>query len=207
MAATIRDYRPGDEAGAYYVCLKTGNNGDDGEAFYQDDPDALGRIYVGPYLRFEPQLALILEDEEGICGYALAALDSRNFYARYENEWLPELQSQFPPPAGSPSTWNRVQAVHNQYHHPECFCPPPYDAYPAHLHIDLIARAQRQGYGRRMMNEVMDRLRQRGAPGVHLGMAGNNNRAYQFYSSLGFHELCRRGEGDDETLSMGKRFM
>jgi GNAT superfamily N-acetyltransferase len=206
MGATIRDYRSGDDAGAYYVCLKTGNNGDDGEAFYREDPDALGRIYVGPYLKFEPRFALILEDDEGVCGYALAAFDSRDFYHRYEQEWLPEVQSQFPAPKGDPSSWNRVQTIHHQYHHPEYYCPEPYEVYPAHLHIDLIARAHRQGHGRRMMLEVMDRLRKRGAPGVHLGMAGNNDRAYQFYTTLGFHELCRRGEGDDETLYMGKRF-
>jgi ribosomal protein S18 acetylase RimI-like enzyme len=206
MSATFRDYRPGDEAGAYYVCLKTGNNGDDGESFYQDDPDALGRIFVGPYLRFEPSLALILEDDEGICGYALAALDSRKFYQRYVKEWLPELQAQFPPPAGDPSAWNRSQAIHYLYHHPDPYCPEPYDVYPAHLHIDLIARAHRQGHGRRMMDELMDRLRAKGSPGVHLGMAPNNDRAFKFYTTLGFVELCRHGEGDDETLYMGKRF-
>ena len=56
MATTIRDYRPGDQAAAYFVCLKTGNQGDDGEPFYKEDPDALGRIFVGPYLQFEPGL-------------------------------------------------------------------------------------------------------------------------------------------------------
>src|SRR5204863_27494 len=78
--------RPGDQPGAYYVCLKTGDHGKDGEAFYREDPDALGRIFVGPYLAYEPELSLILEDKEGICGYALGAFDSRAFYARYEAE-------------------------------------------------------------------------------------------------------------------------
>lgn len=206
MGAIIRDYRPGDEGPAYYVCLKTGNNGDDGEPYYRDDPDALGRIFVGPYLRFEPSLALILEDELGVCGYALAALDSRKFYDRYEKEWLPDLQAQFPEPTGDPATWSRAQAIHYLYHHPDPYWPDPYEDYPAHLHIDLIARAHRQGHGRRMMIELMDRLRAQGAPGVHLGMAVNNDRAHQFYTVLGFVDLCRHGTGDDETLYMGKRF-
>lgn len=51
---TIRPAQPGDESGAYYVCLKTGDHGQDGEPYYGDDPDALGRIYVGPYLRSNP---------------------------------------------------------------------------------------------------------------------------------------------------------
>ena len=76
---TIRPARSGDQAGAYYVCLKTGDFGKDGEPFYREDPDALGRIFVGPYLAYEPELSLILEDAQGICGYALGAFDSRFF--------------------------------------------------------------------------------------------------------------------------------
>src|SRR3954468_8101712 len=102
---TIRPAKIGDEAGAYHVCLKTGDNGADGEAFYREHPDALGRIYVGPYLAFEPQTSLILQDDVGICGYSLGALDSRKFYERYEKEWRPKLMVQFPAPAGEPSQW------------------------------------------------------------------------------------------------------
>ncbi len=205
MGAKIRDYRPGDEAAAYYVCLKTGNQGDDGEPYYREDPDALGRIFTGPYMRFEPELALMLEDEQGVCGYALGALDSRQFYDRYEKEWRPELCERFPDPPGDPSSWTRVQAIHHLYHHPDYYCPEPYDEYPAHLHIDLMPRAHRQGYGTRMMNELIERIRAKGAPGVHLGMAASNDRAHQFYLTLGFADLCRQGTGDDETLYMGKR--
>ena len=72
MDAEIRDYRIGDEEAAYYICMKTGDYGKDGEPYFSEDPDALGRIYVGPYLEFEPELALILEDQDGVCGYAMA---------------------------------------------------------------------------------------------------------------------------------------
>ena len=37
---TIRRARSTDQAAAYYVCLKTGDHGRDGEPFYRDDPDA-----------------------------------------------------------------------------------------------------------------------------------------------------------------------
>jgi ribosomal protein S18 acetylase RimI-like enzyme len=205
MSTIIRDYRPGDEGAAYHVCLKTGNNGDDGEAFYREDPDALGRIYVGPYLRFEAELALMLEDHDGICGYALGALDSRDFYERYEQEWLPQIQAKFAAPTGDPAKWTRVQSAHYVYHHPDCFCPEPYAEYPAHLHIDLLPRVHRQGHGKQMIAELIRRLTVKGANGVHLGMGGGNDRAYQFYRSLGFEELCRRGEREEETIYMGKR--
>jgi len=200
---TIRSARPGDERGAYYVCLKTGNYGKDGEAFYQDDPEALGRIFVGPYLAFEPGLSLILEDAEGICGYALGTFDSRAFYARYESEWRPKLCAQYPEPKGDPAQWTRAQQVYSWYHHPDYFMPEPYEKYPSHLHIDLMERAQGRGFGRRMLGQVMENLRRRGSPGAHLGVSLVNTPAIGFYQRLGFHELVRVGTGNDGCLYMG----
>lgn len=202
----IRLAKPGDEPGAYYVCLKTGDHGDDGESFYRDDPDALGRIFVGPYLAFEPGLSLLLEDDDGICGYALAALDSRAFYARCEREWRPRLCARFPEPAGDAATWTRTEQAHHAYHHPDYFCPEPYEAYPSHLHIDLLPRAQGRGYGRRMMERLLDALRARGSPGAHLGVSTRNARAAGFYGHLGFRELVRVGTAASGCIYMGRRF-
>jgi ribosomal protein S18 acetylase RimI-like enzyme len=196
----IRSARTGDQAAAYYVCLKTGDHGRDGEPFYREDPDALGRHFVGPYLKFEPELSLMLDDEQGICGYALGAFDSQSFYARYEAEWRPDLCTRFPNPQGDPRQWTRVQEVYSWYHHPDYFWPKPYAAYPSHLHIDLLERARGRGYGRLMLEEVMARVRQRGSPGVHVGVSALNESAPGFYKRLGFRELVRH----DNVIYMGK---
>lgn len=201
----IRLAGPGDEPGAYYVCLKTGNHGDDGEALYRDDPDALGRIYVGPYLAFEPDLSLILEDEEGICGYALGALDSRVFYARYEAEWRPRICARKQAPTGDSRQWTLAQRVHYAYHHPDYFWPEPYSDYPSHLHIDLLPRAQGCGWGRRLLERNLETLRRRGSPGAHLAVSALNTRAIGFYKRLGFRELTRAGPEDDTCLYMGMK--
>jgi ribosomal protein S18 acetylase RimI-like enzyme len=201
---TIRLARAGDEPGAYHVCLKTGDYGKDGEPFYREDPDALGRIFVGPYLAFEPEISFILEDKQGICGYALGAFDSRHFFARYEQEWRPKLCAQFPAPTGDPTRWTRAQQVHYLYHHPDYFTPEPYETYPSHLHIDLLERARGRGIGRQMLERVMDLLRQRGSPGAHLGVSLLNAPAFGFYERLGFRELIRVGAGSDGCIYMGK---
>lgn len=201
---TLRTGRPGDEPGAYFVCLKTGNYGQDGEPFYREDPDALGRVFVGPYLAFETELSLILEDAEGICGYAFGALDSRAFYDRFESKWRPKLCAQFPEPTGDPAKWSRVEQMYYVYHHPDYFCPEPYEQYPSHLHIDLLPRAQGRGMGRRMMERVMEKLREQGSPGAHLGLSVFNERAFGFYQRLGFKELARAGTGPDACIYMGK---
>ena len=134
-----------------------------------------------------------MEDDEGVCGYCLAALDSRAFYARYDRQWRPRLCEQFPRPSGDPANWTRAETVHSWYHQPEYFCPEPYEAYPSHMHIDLLERARGQGVGRRMMEQLMDELRRRGSPGAHLAVSVLNTPALGFYRRLGFHELARTG--------------
>ncbi len=199
----IRPYRPGDESAASDVCLRTGDHGADGTPFYQDDPDALARIYVFPYLEYAPHLALMLEDAEGVCGYAMAVEDSRAFFDHYERVCRPRLCERFPAPTGPRSSWSRVDNVHWLYHHPDYHCPEPYAQYPSHLHIDLLPRAQGKGRGRRMIETLLHQLRVRNSPGVHLGMSALNTPAYGFYRALGFAELDRDGEGVDEAIYLG----
>jgi ribosomal protein S18 acetylase RimI-like enzyme len=186
----IRRAESRDRDAAYEVCLKTGDDGRDATDLYED-PAALGRIFVGPYIELEPELAFVLEDKSGVCGYVLGALDSRHFYQGYLEQWLPELQRQFPEPGGDPTGWSRTAKIYHDYHHPDVFCPEPYELYPSHLHIDLLPRAQGRGWGRRMMDRLMEVLRTKGSPGVHLGVGQVNERAATFYRKLGFAELAR----------------
>lgn len=197
----IRQARPEDEAALYEVCLKTGRSGEDATDLYRDDPRALGHVYAGPYLRLEPELALVLEDAQGVCGYALGALDSRSYYARYLSEWLPPLRARIADPAGDPAMWTAAQRCHHQLHHPAPFVPAREPEFPAHLHIDLLPRAQGQGNGRRLMSTLLARMAARGSPGVHLGVGLANARAIAFYEKLGFEEL----ERTPDALWMGKR--
>ncbi len=202
----IRQGSREDRAAAYYVCLKTGDHGGDGEPFYQDDPDALGRVFVGPYLEFESELSLILEGDQGICGYALGALDSKSFYARYDAHWRPALCAQYPMPLGEPSHWSRTQTVHASYHQPNYFCPQPYEHYPSHLHIDLLQPARGRGLGRRMVESILAKLESRGSRGVHLAVSSSNTPAIGFYKKLGFRELITIGSTAGGSVYMGLMF-
>ena len=187
---TVRLARPSDRAACYEVCLRTGDSGRDATSLHSD-PEALGNVYVGAYLAFEPAFALVLEDDGGVCGYALGALDTRSFHARYIKEWLPPLRALRPAPPPPASAWSRDEQLWNLYHHPELFVPDPYAPYPSHLHIDLLPRAQGRGCGRAMMDELLERLKAAGSTGVHLAMAADNHRAAGFYARIGFHELAR----------------
>jgi len=196
----IRRCESRDVDAVYDVCLRTGDNGNDASQFF-DDPKAIGHIFVGPYMKIEPGLAFVLEDEQGVCGYVLGALDSKTFYDACLKRWLPDIRQNHPEPQGDPATWTRTQKVYYEYYHPEIFCPEPYGQYPSHLHIDLLSRAQGRGQGKEMIRVLLSELAAKGSPGVHLGLGATNTRAEHFYKKLAFHELARVSD----VLYLGRR--
>ena len=197
----IRPYLPSDFDAVYRVCLHTGDAGHDASHLI-DDPAILGHLYVGPYVTLEPELAFVLEDEQGVCGYVLGALDSGAFFRRYREEWLPPLQARYPDPPGDPSTWSPMERLYHHLHHPRAKFPAELADYPSHLHIDLLPRAQARGNGRRMMRRLLAALRERGSHGVFLGVSPKNHRAIAFYKKLGFMQLATAAEHSADTLYM-----
>ncbi|MBU6401976.1 MAG: GNAT family N-acetyltransferase [Verrucomicrobia bacterium] len=202
-AFRIRPYEPSDEAAVYAVCLQTGDAGRDATRLYTD-PRALGHVFVGPYLHLEPELAFVLADAAGVCGYVLGALDSAKFYRACLERWLPPLRQQHPKPGGDPARWTPTQRLYHAYHHPEVYFPDSFKDYPSHLHIDLLPRAQGRGWGARMVGRLIDCLAARGSVGVHLGLSAANLRADRFYRKLGFIELARVGVEHPQTVYLGK---
>ncbi|MGH3647313.1 MAG: GNAT family N-acetyltransferase [Micromonosporaceae bacterium] len=185
----IGPYRPADRAALYRICLATGDSGGDATGLYRD-LDLLGHVYVGPYLTLEPSLAFVLADAEGPSGYVLGALDTADFEARAERDWWPGLRERYPAPdpANRPH-WTGDQRLAGQIHWPHRTPAELVEAYPSHLHIDLLPRAQGGGHGRRMMETLLAALRERGSTGVHLGVGRRNARAVAFYRRLGFTEI------------------
>ena len=51
---------------------------------------------MGPYLELSRDLSFVLEDNEGVCGYVLAAQDSLLFYEQLRSHWLTQLEGKYP---------------------------------------------------------------------------------------------------------------
>ena len=197
--AVIRPYHPDDLDALYRVCLETGDAGRDATALH-DDPTLLGHVYAAPYALFEPELAFVLEDGEGVGGYVLGALDTAAFDARLEQEWWPALRSRYPlpPPDGADTADTLLVHMIHRPHHRD---PAVLASHPSHLHIDLVARCQGRGDGRRLLEALFEALRAAGSSGVHLGVSTRNKRAIGFYRHLGFEELT----ANDWIIEFGTR--
>lgn len=73
----IRHYRPEDFDAVSRVCLLTGDAGQDATGLHSSD-ELIPDTWVRPYLRFEPDLAWVVDDA-GVDGYLVATADSRAF--------------------------------------------------------------------------------------------------------------------------------
>ena len=193
---SIRSYKFADTSAAYKICLKTGNSGQDATHLFSD-PLVLGHIYVGPYMEFEPQSVFILEDDQGPCGYIMGVLDSQTYYQWMHSEWLPKIRVDYKKPTGDPDTWNKTEKITNLLFQPES--QRLFPGFPAHLHIDLLSRAQGKGQGKLMMDRFIDYLRYNKISGVHLELSSKNDRAFNFYRKYGMQELDR----NNESIFMG----
>jgi ribosomal protein S18 acetylase RimI-like enzyme len=187
--AQIRPYQAADLDDLYRICLQTAASGQDATTLVSD-PMLPGQVFAAPYGLFEPSLAWVAEDEAGVAGYVLGALDTRAFEGRLERDWWPALRTRYPDPrqlADPPSEleWLCLQAIHQPFTAAAALV----SSYPSHLHIDLLPRLQGRGLGRRLIEILFAALRADGSPGVHLQVGRTNHRAVAFYQHLGMTEL------------------
>ena len=192
----VRKFEEKDRSDLYHVCLATGDSGANAVHLY-NHKDMLGEIYVGPYLTFQPDLSFTLI-QDGVAGYALAALDTTSFENTLSEKWWPLILEKYN--GLSPENFNEREKnlfsyIQNPPLRPKKFV----DQYPSHLHIDLLEKAQGRGIGKAMMLIVLGTLREQGSKGVHLGMGAQNSRAFTFYTKLGFTLLDK----NDDEWTMG----
>lgn len=169
----------------YEICFRTGDAGKDASHLVTDGK-LFGHLWAAPYGLFEPEHAFVIADDADVArGYVLGALDSRAFEARLEADYWPALRARYPAGSGDGFEALLVSLIHN----PPVAHEKVVGEYPSHLHIDLLPDAQGGGNGRRMMDTLLEALRDDGSIGVHFGVSAKNERALGFYAHLGFDTL------------------
>lgn len=192
----LRWARPDDRDALYDVCARTGDAGTDARGLL-DHPALYGHVYAGAYLAFAPEFALVAEHHGVVAGYALGVLDTNAFEEQCEKDWWPALRARYPLPGTGTEVDHRLVArLHSPTRTPTSLTA----RYPSHLHIDLLPELQGRGLGRQMMALLLDRLRDAGSIGVHLGVDPRNAHAIGFYEHLGFTR-----HGDERIVLFTKR--
>jgi GNAT superfamily N-acetyltransferase len=200
----IRLFRPADLPALYSISLATGHEGGDASHLYEDGR-LLGHIYSAPYAVLEPELALVVHDDEGVVGFAVGAPDTAQWHERLEAEWWPELRRTYVDPSAIPSAqWSPDQRRAFTIHHPERHPQHVVEVYPAHLHLNLSARMQGRGAGTLLFSEWMARASRHGVTATHVGVNRANARAVRFWSKQGFDRLQLPDSEASRNIWMGR---
>lgn len=212
MPLTIRRATPHDSRHLNRICLLTGNAGQSAESLHTHG-ELIGLVYAEPYvfpamsawtfgfvLVDEPEEEEKENQEERVLGYILGATDTREFERVAEEKWYPSLRERYPF-SPSPSATEADNRFIHLLHHPEVSPQACIDFSPAHMHIDLLPEAQRQGWGRKLVDVAVEELKRRGLRAVWLGLDPRNEGARRFYERLGFEGI----EGAPGNC-MGMRF-
>ncbi|EWM12949.1 hypothetical protein [Kutzneria sp. 744] len=152
----LRPAEPRDLKAVHDICLDTATKRE------LDDLDLIGYVFADPYLTLAPEFCFVIDDDEGVAGYAVGALDTVDFYRRWRAEWTPRFADLYPKPE---QETDRHSSLVLSLHNPERYLPAAAAEYPSHLHINLDARTRRQGWGTKLLDALFDRLRAGGVAG------------------------------------------
>ncbi len=179
----IRPFRLGDEPALADVCLRTADDGRDATGILDDDA-IWADVFVLPYVARHPGWASVVETDDGrVAGYLVATPDTAAFEEWFRDEWWPRHTEGRPTPDAERTRQDGVLT----YAYGRRPGAEPYDEdFPAHLHIDLLPEMQGQGWGRRLIEELVAGLRAHGVHGLHLVASTRNAGALAFYPRLGF---------------------
>lgn len=201
----LRPFRPGDDAALAEICLRTADAGADATGILEDD-DVWAAVFVLPYAVRHPDLAFVVETDDGrVAGYVVGADDTDAFENWFAAEWWPRHAERWPRPATPPdgATPSRQEGLLTYAYGRRAGAEPFAATYPAHLHIDLLPELQGQGWGRRLIDELVGALRARGVAGLHLATDTRNAGAIAFYERLRFRRIPSHADVVAFGMSLG----
>ena len=204
MSVAIRPFEARDLESLFAISLATGLAGSDASRLY-NNPRMMGQIYSAPYALLDPDLALVVEDGQGVAGFVVGTVDTSSWERRLDGEWWPSLRRQYVDPTATPEA-SRTPDQRRAFmiHHPTRTPPAVSQKYPAHLHLNLLARLQGRGVGSMLFEAWLALAKDRGAKALHVAVNRANERAIRFWAKQAFRELSLEGLPKGRTVWMGR---
>lgn len=193
----IRPYRAEDRAAVAEICVKTADAGADATGLFRDDM-LWADVFVLPYVDRHPEFAFVVAGDDGVArGYIVGVPDTEAFEEWFASTWWPSVRDRYPVEGASAREQGTIEYAASRARGLN-----PYTAeYPAHLHIDLLPELQGRGFGRRLIDALVEALTAAGVPGVHLAASSSNLGAVAFYPRVGFDAL----PSDEGSRVFGRR--
>ncbi len=191
----IRAYAAGDRDAVRSIAFDTGFMGESVEWLWRNR-DSFADLVTSYYLDREPESVIVAVQSGRVVGYLTGCIDSQRSRGAVAREIRRLLRrGALLKPGVAFFLWRSAfDLVRDREALDDALWDP---RWPAHLHINLLPEGRGKGLGRRLMEMWVERLRDAGVAGVHLGTFAENHNAIRFFETCGFtrHGTSLRAPG------------
>ena len=166
MSLVIRKATVADTDALFRVCLLTANAGKSAEELY-DFPELPGLIFAVPYLTRKATFAYVLEEEDTkeVVGYVVGSPDTREYEQDLYENWFPvhAVRYLYGSPLDKPDTKKGDRSYLDWFYNPIAYQAREDNIAfsPAHLHINILEKYQRKGWGKRLIGKAVECLKEK----------------------------------------------
>ena len=188
----VRGYAESDRPAIRQLCCDTGFLGNPIDTVFKDR-ELFADLFTGPYLKHEPEWALVAEAEGRVVGYLLGSVRKdfdfvlmRNGFPIASKMLCKLLAGRYArhPRSGRFVRWLLTSGYQEQPKHP---------ARAAHLHLDITNPYRGRGVGRRLWETYEQRLRSAGVNRCYGAFFSHpRRRPESVYARYGFSVFDRK---------------
>ncbi|XP_059214988.1 protein O-GlcNAcase [Centropristis striata] len=201
---TIRPYFPKDETAIYKICKEMYSEGMEDVPASDDDSDLIGDRLVGGLLSVSPDYGFVLEDDEGICGYALGTADVQPFVKKCKLSWIPFMQEKYLKPDCEKDLTD-AEKMMLSFHEEEEGLPASFlSNFPSLIKVDIHAKVTDPSVAKSMMGCLLSSLKANGSLGAFCQVRQSDKRMLDFYSKLGCFEVAKMEGFPKDVIIMGR---
>uniref|UniRef100_A0A665UY04 GH84 domain-containing protein n=1 Tax=Echeneis naucrates TaxID=173247 RepID=A0A665UY04_ECHNA len=201
---SIRPYFPKDEPAVYKICKEMYCEGMEDAPFTDDDPDLIGDRLVGGLLTLSSDYGFVLEDDEGICGYALGTVDVKPFIKKCKLSWIPFMQEKYHKP-DCQKDLTEAEKMMLSFHEEEEGLPDSFlSNFPSLIKVDIHAKVTDPSVAKSMMGCLLSSLKANGSHGAFCKVRQSDKRMLDFYSKLGCFEVAKMEGFPKDIIIMGR---
>ncbi|KAM4704281.1 protein O-GlcNAcase [Rhinophrynus dorsalis] len=200
---TIRPYYPKDEASVYKICREMYDDAMDDLPF-ESQPDLIGDKLVGGLLSHSLDYCFVLEDEDGICGYAVGTVDVTPYITKCKHSWIPFMQEKYTKPKGDKEL-SAAEKIMLSFHEEQEILPDTFLAnFPSLIKVDIHKKVTDPSVAKGMMACLLSSLKANGSRGAFCEVRPDDKRIMDFYSKLGCFEIAKMDGFPKDIIILGR---
>ncbi|XP_044155095.1 protein O-GlcNAcase [Bufo gargarizans] len=200
---TIRPYYPKDESSVYRICREMYDDAMDDLPF-ESQPDLIGDKLVGGLLSHSLDYCFVLEDEDGICGYAVGTADVSPFLTKCKHSWIPFMQEKYTKPKEDKEL-SEAEKIMLSFHEEQEILPDTFLAsFPSLIKMDIHKKVTDPSVAKGMMGCLLSSLKANGSRGAFCEVKPDDKRIMDFYSKLGCFEIAKMEGFPKDIVILGR---